>query len=137
MAEEIGLRGLPIIQTCRGMNSTVERSMELVSLHIRRLKEPETFEIQDVKLTDAVPELYHSLPNDFNIDSYDNFTDITYPINDHDCCDMLIGADIMHLLTMVEGWTPTAFPAPSTRSTHLLGGLCQAVFLKMLKTFKY
>ena len=76
VAKEIGLHGLPIIQSCRGMNSTVERSMEIVNIRIRGLKEPETFEIQDVKLTDVVPKLYHSLRNEFNIVSYDNFSDI-------------------------------------------------------------
>ena len=97
VVKEIGLKGVPIIQLCRGMNSTVERSMEIVNLRIRGFKETDTFDIQEVRLTDVVPELYHSLPNDFDIDSHENFTDITYPIINRDCCDMLIGADNMSL----------------------------------------
>ena len=77
VVEEIGWSGLPIIHLYRGMNSTVERSTEIVSLRIHRLKAPEIFLIQDVKITDVVPGLEHSLPTGFNIDSYDNFTDIT------------------------------------------------------------
>ena len=101
-AEEIGLHGLPIIQSCRGMNSAVERSMELVELRIRGLKEPEEFLINDVKVTEMVPELEHSLPNTLDVESFDDFKDLVYPIIDRNHCDMLIEADNIHLLTWVE-----------------------------------
>ena len=105
VAKEIGLHGVPIIQSCCGMNSMVERSMEIVNIRIRRLKEPETFEIQDVKLTDVVPELYHSLPNEFNLYSYDNsLTAIA-----------VICRSARIICTYLPWWrkrTPTKFPAP-------------------------
>ena len=55
--------------------------MQLTELRICGLNESDTFNIQEVRVTDNVPELHDSLPNDFDIDSYENFSDITYPIN--------------------------------------------------------
>ena len=34
VAKAIGLHDMPIIQSCRGMNSTVKRSMKIVNSHI-------------------------------------------------------------------------------------------------------
>ena len=66
VANEIGLHGTPHLQSCRGMHSTANLLMESVNLRIRGIQEPETFEIKDVRLTEVVPELPHSLPNAFN-----------------------------------------------------------------------
>ena len=62
VAEEIGLKGTHIIQSCKGMNSTVKTNMELTELRIRDLKESDSFHLKDVRVTDNVPELPESLP---------------------------------------------------------------------------
>jgi predicted aspartyl protease len=72
VADEIGLKGAPIIQSCKGMNSTVKSHMELAELRIRGLKESDTFHLKDVRVTDNVPELPESLPTELDIDSYEN-----------------------------------------------------------------
>ena len=103
MAEEIGLKGTPIIQYCKGMNSTFKTNMELTELRIRGLKESDSFHLKNVRVTDNVPELPESLPTELNIDSYENFSNIMYPIVDHERCDMLLGSDNINLFVPPEG----------------------------------
>ena len=111
--------------------------MEIVNLCIRRLKEAENFENKDVKLTDVVPELYLSLPSDFTIDTHENFTDIPYPTINRDCCDMLIGAYNMYLITTVE--EPRSIPVYGFfQAIHSqVGSVILAVYLIMSKTSNY
>ena len=120
VAKEIGLKGLPIIQSCSGMNSTVERKMEIANLRIRGFSENDTFNLDEVRLTDVVPKLPHSLPNDFDINSHENFSDITYPIINRDCCDMLIGADNINLIHPTDG-----------TDSHRISGSLQAIHSRL------
>ena len=91
------------------MNSTVKSHMELTELRICGLKESDSFHLKDVRVTDNVPELPESLPNELNIDSYENFSNITYPIVDRDRCDMLIGSDNLNLLIPLERTSLAAY----------------------------
>ena len=137
VAKETYFHGTPIIQSCRGMHSTVELSLEIVNLHIRGLKESENFKTKDVKLTDVVPELYHLLPSDFAFDTHDNFTGIPHHTINRDCCDMVIGEIICTYLPLWRSLILTASLDPFTRFTHRSGELYQAAYLKMSITFKY
>ena len=65
--------------------------MESSDLRIRRMHEAEAFDITDVKITNIVPELPHSLPSTLNFEEYENFRDLPYPTIDRNRCDMLIG----------------------------------------------
>ena len=70
VGNKIGLYGTPRLQSCCGMHSTANLLMESVNLRICGIQEPETFEINDVRLTDIVPELPHSLPSAFDFEGH-------------------------------------------------------------------
>ena len=84
VANEIGLHGMPHIQPCLGMHAMANILMESVDLQIRGIHETEAFDITDVKITDIVPELQHSLPGTLRFEEYENFCDLTYPTINHD-----------------------------------------------------
>ena len=66
------------------MHTTANILMESADLHICGIQESDTFELNDVKITNVVPELPHSLPSTLDFEKYENFSDLPYPTIDRD-----------------------------------------------------
>ena len=83
---EIGLLGNPSIQPCRRLHVDTDVLMEDASLQVRGLAESEFNDMTNVRITDRVATLGHSLPNTLILQEHPNFTDIDYPLLDRDHC---------------------------------------------------
>ena len=80
------------------MNADADLCMEDASLLVHGLTEDDFHSLSQVRITDHVSSLEHSLPNTLNIKEHPDFQDIEYPTLDRSCCDLLIGADHVELL---------------------------------------
>ena len=109
--EEIGLLGTPYIQSCCGMNIDADILLEDASLLVCGLTENEFHSLSQVRITDCVPSLEHSLPNTLELEEHLNFYGIEYSTHDRNCCNLLIDADYIELLL------------PRTRNTPLIPAL--------------
>ena len=70
------------------MNANV--LMEDASLFDRGITENEFHSLSQVRITNRVPSLEHSLQNTLELEEHPNFCGIEYPTLDRNCCDLLI-----------------------------------------------
>jgi hypothetical protein len=102
-AKEIDLRGVRISQCCKGMNSTEKTEMELADLRIQGLEGNRYYTMKDIRIAQKLPQLRKSLPNTLNTDVHGKFKAISCPTISREQCDLLIGADNINLIEMVDG----------------------------------
>ena len=84
------------------MHATANILAENADIKIRGIHEIEAFDETDVKITNTMPELQHSLPGTLGLEEHDNFRDLTCPTINHDSCDMLIGSDNVNLFEALD-----------------------------------